>query len=539
MEVVMKYKGFAVVAFLFTAAAHAQFNSIQPLPASRYHHGAATGPDGFVYIVGGVQQGQCSATMERYNARAFGPWSAALPMPKGARCVPGVVTGADGYIYVIGGTKPDGTSTKDVERFNTATQQWETYADLNVARSRPAVAVGRDLRIYVLGGYDAATKTEVDSIEVLNDPNVIQTSTSARVGITGIDGEVYAFGHGPGAVWGRFDGVNWIQLGTIQPQSDEADYIGAAAPDGLMYLLGVGHLSKINGSIGVAPYSPSGFAGSPPALITSVPGRVRAGAAAVSEGRIFVTGGHGGGVVHEMNAAEASDPFWAPLFPGATAWFAFDEANGSTVIDSWGGNTATALGNPKPVRLSGRVYKALRLLGTQSTAQYVRVEDSPGVNFDGGDMTIEGWVRWQPLSYNSLTTLIDKRKYLGGNKYQGYSLFFYKGGVGFQLANGSSYVNYGLPTSKKLPTNQWVHIAVTLDRQANQLRMYVNGALDQTWNNPLSGSTSNTAPLFIGRHSLSAQYFKGFVDELTFYDRALGWAELQAIFLAGREGKLP
>jgi hypothetical protein len=72
---------------------------------------------------------------------------------------------------------------------------------------------------------------------------------------------------------------------------------------------------------------------------------------------------------------------------------------------------------------------------------------------------------------------------------------------------------------------RWSHLAVTYDGRA--VRLYVNGA--ETSSQPASGTIRRTTdPLWIGGNRPYGEYFRGVIDEVRVYDRALGPAEVRA-----------
>jgi hypothetical protein len=76
-----------------------------------------------------------------------------------------------------------------------------------------------------------------------------------------------------------------------------------------------------------------------------------------------------------------------------------------------------------------------------------------------------------------------------------------------------------------LPLNTWSHLAVTYD--GSQLRLYVNGALVAT---KAQGGTIpvSAGPLRIGGNSIWGEWFKGAIDEVRVYDRAVTPDEILA-----------
>ena len=72
--------------------------------------------------------------------------------------------------------------------------------------------------------------------------------------------------------------------------------------------------------------------------------------------------------------------------------------------------------------------------------------------------------------------------------------------------------------------NTWTHLAVTFD--GSTLRMFVNGV--QVSSASVAGSMgASTGPLRIGGDSVWGEYFKGQIDEVRIYNRALSPGEIQ------------
>jgi hypothetical protein len=86
-------------------------------------------------------------------------------------------------------------------------------------------------------------------------------------------------------------------------------------------------------------------------------------------------------------------------------------------------------------------------------------------------------------------------------------------------------------SSKQLPVlNEWIHVTYT--RSNTDIKMYINGVekASVTTNSYLP-KYANAALLTIGtRYNMSEGYFKGAMDEVRIYDRALSAAEVQELF---------
>lgn len=532
---VFPFLGVLISLFAYSPTMQAQV--ISPLLDFRFDHASATGPDGQIYVVGGQISGsEGTKTLEKYNPlQQNATWVAAASMSV-ERDELAFVFGTDGYLYAIGGNIGN-TVTNLVERYNTATNTWSTMAPLNVARSGLAAAVGPDGRIYAIGGYGGGS-SNLSSVEVYNPPSntnplgqwvpapAMNSAMANHNAVTGLDGNIYVFDGPSGNLWKVFNGTQWTPKGSLSFGIGGFDAV--TGPNGLMYQVGVdGGLWA--GSAQTIPYTSTGPSS------TVVPDLIKSrnqAAATVAEGYLFVTGGYKKSF-GAMKDAEKIGTMPAPVFQNTKSCWKFNEPNGQTVVDNCGTNTGTIVGNAIH-DATGRVGRALIFNGTN---QHVTVNNASGINFGTGSMSIEGWIKWSPVNGVAVVPILDKRTQANG-KYQGYHLFVTSGGkLGFQLANGSTYQNYG-GTQTTIPANQWTHIAVTVDRSSMNpaVSIYVNSVLDKTFV-PLQGDISTAAPLMIGKHSFNTSYFKGELDELSLYNRALRWAEIRAVFLAGKAGK--
>jgi len=81
-------------------------------------------------------------------------------------------------------------------------------------------------------------------------------------------------------------------------------------------------------------------------------------------------------------------------------------------------------------------------------------------------------------------------------------------------------------SNSAVPENQWVHIAAT--RRANEPgRIYYNGVLQPSSSKPWSGNVVFTGPWSIGRQLDMSRFFKGNIDEVRIWNRALSQDEIR------------
>lgn len=96
--------------------------------------------------------------------------------------------------------------------------------------------------------------------------------------------------------------------------------------------------------------------------------------------------------------------------------------------------------------------------------EYVEVPFSPQLNFSGGALTIEAWIRRADVS--TCMTLV------GNDFQQSYWLGICNGRLRFYSHGAGSQVD----GSGIVPAGKWAHIAATYD--GTERRYYINGVLD-------------------------------------------------------------
>ncbi len=226
----------------------AQAGWTQPtvMPTPRAGFGAAVGPDGRIYVVGGQFHPDYYDTVSPVDIYdpAKNIWTKGTPLPT-SRVGLSVVAGPDGLIYAIGGVDSSGNIVATVEAYNTVTDTWTTVTSLPqpiLYETSHATAVGSDGLIYSIGGrpqgnpsntvlaYDVKAKTWITRMPApyMGDPITIAA---------GPDGKIYA-GFGVSGGFAAYDPVanTWTTLPSLpNPRNQSAVVTGQ---DGLIYVIG-------------------------------------------------------------------------------------------------------------------------------------------------------------------------------------------------------------------------------------------------------------------------------------------------------------
>ncbi len=222
---------------------------------------------------------------------------------------------------------------------------------------------------------------------------------------------------------------------------------------------------------------------------------------------------------------------------GMTHWWPLDELSGNIANESVFG--ANALELNAPAHVPGKVAAGLNFNGVNQWAAVVPPWNSPQLGT--GDFTIDTWISIPVASLVGTQVFLDGRNFAP----RGYSMFLVNGRLGLQMADQlpppGGWTNYVAPSAGALANPGWHFVAATVRRVPNGGTLWVDGVPVLTFT-PRMGNLNNNAPLWIGRHHPNAvsnktSYFRGSLDEIEFFRRALTAAEVISIYEAGSRGK--
>lgn len=190
--------------------------------------------------------------------------------------------------------------------------------------------------------------------------------------------------------------------------------------------------------------------------------------------------------------------------------------------DSAGSNNGTLVNGT--TFAAGKVGQAFSFDGSND---YINIPDPPentSLNLDY--ITIEMWLK--PNSSGN-DFVYDKRNPSG---FTGeYDMLLRSSGTFQSTVFAASQVSLLESSSAVIPMNTWTHYAAIWDGQA--LKIYLNGnlVLSKTGSGAIA---KNSQPLRFGtRSDLSNEKYRGLMDEMAIYNRALSQQEIQAIYCGG------
>ena len=218
-------------------------------------------------------------------------------------------------------------------------------------------------------------------------------------------------------------------------------------------------------------------------------------------------------VTGNLPPAPATAPGNVPptVAEGLIAWWRFDEGSGSVANDSAGnGNNGNLVGSPMWV--DGQTGKALEFNGVKD---YV---DTP-VDVQPRAMSSTTWTAWvYPMRVN----FHERQFILSDNTGDwGRSIFVAADAARFGVFTGDDHPWLVAPAD----VNQWQFVAVVYT--PDNIQFYRNGVA-YSWDHRPKGMISRH-PLQIGRNPGFGGFYKGRVDDVRIYNRALSEAEIRAI----------
>lgn len=235
-----------------------------------------------------------------------------------------------------------------------------------------------------------------------------------------------------------------------------------------------------------------------------------------------------------------------PLPAMCVAWYPFDEGSGTLAYDIHHRNDGEladqGFAQPKPqFSQAGLVGGALHFDGVDD---YVFVTSPPSGDLDfgvGEDFTIEAWIKLDASA--GLMTIAEKlRPTVPPPGETGWRFFLSNGVMGLRLADGTGTNYFASGAAGTVPVDgRWHFVCVSVDRDggANGIKFFRDGYGAGMANpNGRQGSLVNSNDMLIGisNPALATGAFKGWIDELTFYNRVLSTTECCTTALAREIG---
>jgi hypothetical protein len=231
-----------------------------------------------------------------------------------------------------------------------------------------------------------------------------------------------------------------------------------------------------------------------------------------------------------------------PLYAQPTGYVAYWPFDGNAQDQSGNLNHGTVSGATLTTDRDGATNSAYYFDGVDD---YIVIPNAPELQFGESSFSVALWI--YPEDCNNVRFINNRGTGLWGN-YPGYQVKawengsnWYFGDAGINDAN-QNYIKC-VGCGSEYPLNNWHHIAMVYEAD-NQLKLYVNGVLDGTVSTGPFGDITNSLPTAIGAAVADegtynpsspalTQLFRGKIDEVYLYNRALTSGEVAELYQPG------
>ncbi|MCG3148525.1 MAG: hypothetical protein PCFJNLEI_01969 [Verrucomicrobiae bacterium] len=212
---------------------------------------------------------------------------------------------------------------------------------------------------------------------------------------------------------------------------------------------------------------------------------------------------------------------------GLVLHFPFDDDNAQIAADQSPSELRGEIHGARFIR-NGRIGGALQFNGN---ADYVVVRHSPTLDRLEREATVAAWIKIDadaPFSDAALPHLISKGATFA-NLYADFALTLAEdtGRLTWEYSDQRNRPIYSKATP--LPRDEWHHVAATF--QDGTIKLYINGQLAGSDTGSSKSLRTSGQPLYIGCRYLDpfTMPFKGSLDEVLIYNRALTDSEVQSL----------
>lgn len=205
--------------------------------------------------------------------------------------------------------------------------------------------------------------------------------------------------------------------------------------------------------------------------------------------------------------------------------------NGLVAFYLFDGNAADSSTNRKDGTVHSSPFVADRF-GATSKAAYFNGSsayiDAPtsGAIQPSGSVSLSGWIK--PDSTGNINTVISKRFSLSADPFHSYTFYFdpAKARWCFAISKGIAGTLKVLPAKMAQAWGSWMHFAATYD--GSNMKIYFNGDMDTSM--AFTGNLGyGSVSLYMGYSGSGTDYYKGAIDDITIYNRALTAVEITAM----------
>lgn len=217
--------------------------------------------------------------------------------------------------------------------------------------------------------------------------------------------------------------------------------------------------------------------------------------------------------------------------PGRVAYWRFDEGSGITTADDSGNNYTANLVNGS-TWISGSTNFAVNF---DAKNDFVNTNVDNPLDFTGS-VTLSAWI--YRGDQGKTHAIISKQEV---NVTSPYQLELTTAGVVRMITRGGGS-NQNISSTSVIPLTTWKHVVYVRDAATLKQTFYFDGVQDLGgWKSytPSRVAASNVSVKIGSRGDGGSNFFKGRIDEVSIFDRALSASEVQAVYSANSTDHVP
>ena len=226
------------------------------------------------------------------------------------------------------------------------------------------------------------------------------------------------------------------------------------------------------------------------------------------------------GAISLTQTAQAEITDWRETAGYAQMWLKLDDPITSTTFADSSGQLTPANG-----RCAGNTCPARQQLGyfdygvTFNGPQFITLSDTQRLGMYDSSFSVSAWVK--PTDVSTTRTVLAADRANDANA------------VRLELVNGKpSFTMHttALAGTQTLRANKWYHVVFRYDKALGEQAIYVNGELQGSRLGVTSTLGISTTALVLGRGYNNTNFFRGSIDDVRVYQRALDLTEIRTLY---------
>jgi hypothetical protein len=212
---------------------------------------------------------------------------------------------------------------------------------------------------------------------------------------------------------------------------------------------------------------------------------------------------------------------------GLLAYYDFNNSGADSSGNKYDGTVHNITSMPN------RFGKANGAYYFDGVSSYISVPDNQALRLNNTDFTLNAWIKL--VSYNSSygSSILSKRT-TGANNGWIWSVIGNAANPVGAVTYGPGGGSFDAFGDKIITLGSWHMVTSVYNLASGQLKIYVDGILDNTTSGILTASASITSMLYIGMDAPNLNdngyFFQGSMDDIRIYSRAISASEIQKLY---------